>query len=88
MSDATAAADAPKEKKAPTPAAKDKKPNIFQRIALFVSQVVAEMKKVTYPTRSETWTYFVVVVVFVAVIMAYTGILDFAFGKLTTWIFG
>lgn len=59
----------------------------FSRIRLFVSQVVAEMKKVTYPSKSETWTYFVVVIVFVAVIMAYAGLLDLAFDRLNSLIF-
>ncbi len=61
---------------------------LFSRIRIFISQVIAEMKKVTYPSKSETWTYFVVVVVFVAVIMAYTGLLDLAFDKLNSLIFG
>ncbi len=65
-----------------------KKPGFFARIRIFVSQVISEMKKVTYPTRSETWMYFVVVVVFVGVIMAYTGLLDLLFGKLNAVIFG
>lgn len=65
-----------------------RRPGLFARIRLFVSQVVSEMKKVTYPSRSETWTYFVVVVVFVAVIMAYTGLIDLLFGKLNILIFG
>lgn len=64
------------------------KRGVFSRIRLFVSQVVSEMKKVTYPTKSETWTYFTVVIVFVAVIMAYTGLLDLAFGKLNSIVFG
>ena len=51
----------------------DKKPNIFQRIALFVRQTIAEMKKVTYPTKEELWTYFLVVIVFVALMMLFTG---------------
>ena len=63
-------------------------PNVFRRIVLFVSQVVAEMKKVIYPTAQETWTYFLVVVVFVVAIMAFTGILDFGFGRLSALIFG
>lgn len=65
-----------------------KKRGLFSRIALFVSQVVSEMKKVSYPSKSETWAYFTVVVVFVAVIMAYTGLLDLLFGKLNVLIFG
>ena len=63
---------------------KAKKPGIF----LFFKQVIDEMKKVTYPSGSETWTYFVVVVVFVAAIMLFAGLLDFGFGKLSALIFG
>ena len=69
-------------------AEKQKKRGLFARMWLFLTQVVAEMRKVTYPTRSETWTYFVVVVVFVTAIMAFTGLLDFGFGKLSALIFG
>ena len=64
------------------------KGNIFSRIWLFVTQVIAEMKKVTYPTGAETWTYFTVVIVFVVAIMAFAGLLDFGFGRLTSLIFG
>ena len=67
---------------------KAKKPGFFAGIFLFIKQVIDEMKKVTYPTASETWTYFVVVVVFVAAIMLFAGLLDFGFGKLSALIFG
>lgn len=66
----------------------EKRPNLFRRIWVFITQVVAEMKKVVYPSGGETWTYFVVVVVFVAVIMAFTGLLDLGFGRLNALIFG
>ena len=66
----------------------EKRPNIFKRMVIFVSQVISEMKKVVYPSGSETWTYFLVVIVFVAAIMAYTGVLDFLFGKLSSLVFG
>ena len=64
-----------------------KKPGFFARIFLFFKQVIDEMKKVTYPTGSETWTYFTVVVVFIVAIMAFTGVLDFAFNKAVMWLF-
>ena len=66
----------------------NKRPGFFAGIWLFFKQVIHEMKKVTYPTGSETWTYFLVVVVFVAAIMAFAGLLDFGFGKLSALIFG
>ncbi|MDO5034781.1 MAG: preprotein translocase subunit SecE [Actinomycetaceae bacterium] len=62
--------------------------NIFGRIVLFVRQVIAELKKVVWPGKEEWWTYFLVVLVFVGAIMAFTGLLDLAFGQLSVWIFG
>lgn len=66
----------------------NKRPGFFPGIWIFFKQVIDEMKKVTYPTASETWTYFLVVVVFVAAIMLFAGLLDFGFGKLSALIFG
>jgi len=61
---------------------------LFARIALFVRQVVAELKKVVRPTRSELIQYTSVVLVFVLIVMAYVGLLDFGLGQLTLWVFG
>ena len=66
----------------------DKKPNVFARIALFVRQVVAELRKVVTPTRSELISYTTVVLVFVVVVMAFVTVLDLGIGKATLWVFG
>lgn len=63
-------------------------PGLYGRIALFVRQVVAEMQKVRYPTQNELWTYFWVVLAFVAVLMAFTGLLDLGLSRLSTLVFG
>lgn len=60
----------------------------FARIALFVRQVVAELKKVVRPTRSELISYTSIVLVFVLIVMGYVGLIDFTFGRLTLWVFG
>ncbi len=60
----------------------------FATVALFVRQVVAELKKVVRPTRQELFTYIGVVVVFVLVVMAFVGVLDLGFGRLVLWVFG
>ena len=65
-----------------------KKRGLFARIALFVRQVIAELKKVVKPSRNELFTFFVVVIVFVLVIMAYVGLIDLGFGRLALWVFG
>jgi preprotein translocase subunit SecE len=61
---------------------------LIARIALFVRQVVGELRKVVRPTRQELFTYIGVVVVFVIVVMAFVGVLDLGFGRLVLWIFG
>lgn len=57
-------------------------------IVLFVRQVIAELRKVVTPTTKELWTYSAVATVFVLIVMAYVGVLDFAVGKLVLWAFG
>ena len=57
-------------------------------VALYLRQVVAELRKVVRPTRNELITYTSVVLVFVLAVMTYVSILDFGFGKLVLWAFG
>jgi len=71
-----------------TPARPGERRGLFARIALFVRQVVAELKKVVRPTRSDLVTYTSVVLVFVAVVMAFVTVLDLGLGKVTFWVFG
>ncbi len=55
--------------------------------ATFYRQVVAELRKVVWPTRQQLITYFWVVLVFVVVVMAIVSALDLAFGRLAFWLF-
>ena len=71
-----------------TPEKDGRQRGLFARIALFVRQVVAELKKVVRPTRSELFTYTGVVLVFVLVVMAFVTVLDFLIGQVTLWVFG
>ena len=56
--------------------------------ATFYRQVVAELRKVVWPTQQQLITYFVVVLVFVVVIAAIVSLLDLGFGKLVFKVFG
>ena len=56
--------------------------------ATFYRQVVAELRKVVWPTQQQLITYFIVVLVFVLVMMALVSVLDLAFGKLVFAVFG
>ena len=60
----------------------------FARIALFIRQVIAELKKVVTPTRRELLTFTGVVLVFVIIMMALVWGLDQVFGWLVLWVFG
>jgi len=65
-----------------------KRPHLFARIALFVRQVVAELRKVVTPTRSELINYTIVVLVFVAVVMLFVTALDYVIGLGVLALFG
>lgn len=54
----------------------------------FYRQVVAELRKVVWPTQQQLITYFIVVMVFVVVIMSFVSLLDLGFGKAVFAIFG
>ncbi|RLV56425.1 preprotein translocase subunit SecE [Aeromicrobium phragmitis] len=54
----------------------------------FYRQVVAELRKVVWPTRPQVVNYFFVVLTFVLIMMAIISGLDYGFGQLMFWIFG
>jgi preprotein translocase subunit SecE len=54
----------------------------------FYRQVVAELRKVVWPTQQQLVTYLIVVLVFVLVMIAYVSVLDLAFGKAVFAVFG
>ena len=64
------------------------KVGLFGRIARFFREVVAELRKVIWPTRKELLTYTAVVVVFVTVVTALVAGLDYVFAKGVLWVFG
>ena len=54
---------------------------------LFYRQVVAELRKVVWPTQEQLVTYFFVVMIFVVFMMALIAGLDLGIGKLIFWLF-
>jgi len=65
-----------------------KRPSIFERIAIYNRQVVAELRKVIWPTRNELVTYTIVSIVFVTAMVALVALYDFVFTKGVLGIFG
>jgi preprotein translocase subunit SecE len=56
--------------------------------ALFFRQMVAELRKVIWPTRQMLVTYTIVCMVFVLFMVIFVTSLDYGFTKLMFWVFG
>ena len=63
------------------------RPSSARASPTFYRQVVAELRKVVWPTQEQLVTYFFVVMVFVIFMMALVSVLDLAFGKLVFAVF-
>jgi preprotein translocase subunit SecE len=66
---------------------RDSKTEKRTSIPTFYRQVVAELRKVVYPTQEQLVTYFIVVMVFVMFMMALISGLDLGLGKLALAVF-
>lgn len=55
---------------------------------LFYRQIVAELRKVVWPTRNELFTYTSVVIVFVLCVIGIVALLDFGFTHAVQAVFG
>jgi preprotein translocase subunit SecE len=67
---------------------RDAKKSIFARLALFIRQVVAELRKVIWPTRKELIAYNTVVLFFVLLMAGIIALYDFLFTEGVLRIFG
>jgi preprotein translocase subunit SecE len=66
----------------------DERVGIFGRLLRFFREVVAELRKVIWPTRKELITYASVVIVFVTIMLTVVASLDWAFAWVITHVFG
>ncbi|MGW1027027.1 preprotein translocase subunit SecE [Streptomyces sp. NPDC002577] len=60
----------------------------LKRLALFYRQVIAELRKVVWPTRSQLTTYTTVVIVFVVIMIALVTVIDYGFNQAVKYVFG
>jgi len=61
---------------------------IFSQFALFLRQVIVELRKVIWPTRKELITYTTVVIIFVVIVAIIVAVLDYVFTMGVLAIFG
>jgi preprotein translocase subunit SecE len=83
-----ATAERPAPRPSPAAGGAGRRGNPLSRLGLFYRQVVAELRKVIWPTQKELVTYTTVVLVFVSVMTAIVALLDILFGKGVLWVFG
>jgi preprotein translocase subunit SecE len=76
------------DSKKPRRGGKRAKKGPMARLALFYRQVVAELRKVVWPTRSQLSTYTTVVIVFVIIIIGLVSVIDYGFTKAVQYVFG
>jgi preprotein translocase subunit SecE len=80
------------ESTAPLPAPRERdtarRGNPIARLVTYVRQVVAELRKVVWPTRNELITYTSVVLVFVVIMTSLVAGFDFVFAKGVLAVFG
>ncbi|GAA3397335.1 preprotein translocase subunit SecE [Cryptosporangium minutisporangium] len=74
--------------KGPRKGTKERRPNPISRLIRFIREVVAELRKVIWPTRKELITYTSVVIVFVTIMTAIVWGLDAGVAKIVMWAFG
>ncbi|MFI1398779.1 preprotein translocase subunit SecE [Streptomyces sp. NPDC020681] len=79
--------EAPQSKKSRKGGKRGKK-GPLGRLALFYRQIVAELRKVVWPTRNQLTTYTTVVIVFVVVMIGLVTVIDYGFQEAVKYVFG
>ncbi len=71
---------------------KTSRPNRLQRIGQglqqFFKETIGELRKVSWPTRSEAWNLTIVVIVVLLLMTVFLGTLDLAYSQLFKLILG
>ncbi|MFE4693764.1 MULTISPECIES: preprotein translocase subunit SecE [Streptomyces] len=80
--------ETPESKKKTRKGGKRGKKGPLGRLALFYRQIVAELRKVVWPTRSQLSTYTAVVIMFVVVMIGLVTVIDFGFARVIKYVFG
>ena len=72
-------------------AVRDNRPeraSLLSRLIRFLREVVAELRKVIWPTRNQLVTYTIVVLIFVSFMVALVSALDWVFRRGVLLLFG
>ncbi len=76
-----------KPNQAPKPAKSEPRLGPIKWLRRYVLEVLAEFRKVVFPTREEVRTYSIIVVVFLALMITMIGLLDYGLSHLVLKVF-
>jgi preprotein translocase subunit SecE len=79
--------EAPESKKTRKGGKRGKK-GPLKRLALFYRQIVAELRKVVWPSRNQLTTYTTVVIVFVVIMIGLVTVIDYGLSHAAKYVFG
>ncbi|MER8222088.1 preprotein translocase subunit SecE [Streptomyces sp. NPDC094143] len=79
--------EAPESKKARKGGKRGKK-GPLKRLALFYRQIVAELRKVVWPSRNQLTTYTTVVIIFVVIMIGLVTVIDYGLSHAAKYVFG
>ncbi|WP_328780966.1 preprotein translocase subunit SecE [Streptomyces canus] len=94
MADAVGSIDTPDaqdeapESKKTRKGGKRAKKGPLKRLALFYRQIVAELRKVVWPSRNQLTTYTTVVIAFVLVMIGLVTVIDYGLNHAAKYVFG
>ncbi|MFF2199045.1 preprotein translocase subunit SecE [Streptomyces sp. NPDC058145] len=60
----------------------------LKRLAIFYRQIIAELRKVVWPTRNQLTSYTTVVIFFVAIMIALVTVIDYGLNHAAKYVFG
>jgi preprotein translocase subunit SecE len=94
MADAVGSIDTPdaqdevSESKKTRKGGKRAKKGPLKRLATFYRQIIAELRKVVWPTRNQLTSYTTVVIFFVAIMIALVTVIDYGLNHAAKYVFG
>ncbi|MGW4021051.1 preprotein translocase subunit SecE [Streptomyces sp. NPDC005009] len=80
--------EAPDSQKKTRKGGKRAKKGPLKRLALFYRQIVAELRKVVWPTRNQLTSYTTAVIVFVVVMIGLITLIDYGLSHAAKYVFG
>ncbi|MGW4823656.1 preprotein translocase subunit SecE [Streptomyces sp. NPDC004227] len=60
----------------------------LKRLAVFYRQIIAELRKVVWPSRNQLTTYTTVVIVFVVIMIGLVTVIDYGLSHAAKYVFG